>query len=46
MRSVDGQGAVLKVIAGADFKGVRPVRAEDELEGEFGAVTGDQVVCP
>ncbi|WPO73377.1 MULTISPECIES: LCP family protein [unclassified Streptomyces] len=46
MRTVDGQGAVLKVIAGTDFKAVRPVRAEDELEGEFGAVTGDQVVCP
>ncbi|MGW0533634.1 LCP family protein [Streptomyces sp. NPDC003032] len=46
MRMVNGQGATLKVIAGTDFKGVRTVRAEDELQGEFGAVTGDQVVCP
>nr|WP_079107513.1 LCP family protein [Streptomyces sp. NRRL S-1521] len=46
MRTVAGQGPVLKVIAGADFKAVRPVRAEDTLQGEFGAVTGDQVTCP
>ncbi|MFE0103230.1 LCP family protein [Streptomyces sp. NPDC059009] len=46
MRKVKGQGATLKVIAGTDFKKVRPVRAEDAYQGEFGAVTGDQVVCP
>ncbi|MEU1133511.1 LCP family protein, partial [Streptomyces sp. NPDC005900] len=46
MRQVERQGAVLKVIAGKDFKAVRPVRAEDELQGEFGAVTGDEVICP
>ncbi len=46
MRKVDRLGPTLKVVAGADFKAVRPVRAEDELQGEFGAVTGDQVVCP
>ncbi|WP_098242920.1 LCP family protein [Streptomyces formicae] len=46
MRKVKGQGATLKVIAGKDYKAVRPVRAEDAYQGEFGALTGDQVVCP
>lgn len=46
MRKVKGRGALLKVIAGQDFTRVRPVRAEDAYQGEFGAVTGDQVVCP
>ncbi|WP_455567789.1 LCP family protein [Streptomyces alboflavus] len=46
MRMVKGQGATLKVIAGSDFKDVRPVRAEDAYQGEYGALTGDQVVCP
>ncbi|MEU6843715.1 LCP family protein [Streptomyces sp. NPDC046716] len=45
MRAVDGQGAVLKVVAGGDWRGVRAVRAEDASEGEFGAVTGDEVSC-
>ncbi|WP_453086958.1 LCP family protein [Streptomyces rectiviolaceus] len=45
MRAVKGQGATLKVFAGQDFKQVRPVRAEDAYQGEFGALTGDQVVC-
>ncbi|MFJ8825794.1 LCP family protein [Streptomyces sp. NPDC102467] len=40
-----GQGPVLKVRAGADFTGVRRVRAEDAYQGEFGAVTGDEVAC-
>ncbi|MEV1022422.1 LCP family protein [Streptomyces sp. NPDC050264] len=42
---VNGQGPVLKVRAGADFTGVRRVRAEDAYQGEFGAVTGDEVSC-
>ncbi|MFF0445480.1 LCP family protein [Streptomyces sp. NPDC004609] len=46
MRPVKGQGQTLRVTAGTDFKGVVPVRAEDAYQGEFGAVTGDQVVCP
>ncbi|WP_338699551.1 LCP family protein [Streptomyces sp. Q6] len=46
MTAVKGQGAVLKVVAGADYRGVRAVRAEDAYQGEYGAVTGDQVVCP
>ncbi|WP_406279467.1 LCP family protein [Streptomyces sp. NBC_00191] len=43
---VRGQGPTLKVTAGTDYKGVTPVRAEAKHQGEFGAVTGDQVVCP
>ncbi|WP_142218288.1 LCP family protein [Streptomyces sp. SLBN-118] len=43
---VRGQGPTLKVTAGTDYKGVTPVRAEDKRQGEFGAVTGDQVLCP
>lgn len=46
LRAVKGQGSLLKVTAGADFKEVRKVRAEDQQQGEFGVVTGDQVVCP
>lgn len=46
LRAVPGQGPLLKVIAGADFKGVRKVRAAEAQQGEFGVVTGDQVVCP
>ena len=45
-RAVKGRGRTLKVIAGTDYKGVTPVRAEDMQQGEFGAVNGDQVVCP
>ncbi|MGX1676379.1 LCP family protein [Streptomyces sp. NPDC055400] len=45
LQAVKGQGAVLKVLAGPDFKAVRAVRAEDSHQGEFGAVTGDQVMC-
>jgi LCP family protein required for cell wall assembly len=45
LRAVPGQGAVLKVLAGQDYRQVRPVRAEDAYQGEFGALTGDQVVC-
>ncbi|OQQ16705.1 LytR family transcriptional regulator [Streptomyces sp. M41(2017)] len=46
LRAVPGQGPLLKVIAGSDFKKVTRVRADDPGQGEFGAVTGDQVVCP
>ncbi|GHB27239.1 LCP family protein [Streptomyces chryseus] len=45
LRAVDGQGGLLKVMAGTDFKGVRAVRADEPHRGEFGTVTGDQVVC-
>lgn len=40
-----GQGPVLKVIAGSDFKQVTRVRATDVQQGEFGVVTGDEVGC-
>ncbi|MFJ6086038.1 LCP family protein [Streptomyces sp. NPDC092369] len=46
LRAVKGLGPTLKVIAGADFRQVRTVRADDPYQGEFGVVTGDQVVCP
>ncbi|MFF7330740.1 LCP family protein [Streptomyces sp. NPDC090306] len=42
LRAVPGQGPVLKVIAGTDFKKVRKVRAE---ESETGVMTGDEAVC-
>ncbi|GAA2948936.1 LCP family protein [Streptomyces enissocaesilis] len=46
LRAVDGQGGLLKVLAGTDFKKVRPVRADDPYQGRPAAVTGDQVICP
>ncbi|MDI3390237.1 LCP family protein [Streptomyces sp. B-S-A8] len=45
LKPVKGQGSLLKVIAGADYKGVRRVRAEDPYQGELGVAKGDQVVC-
>ncbi|MFJ9032609.1 LCP family protein [Streptomyces sp. NPDC102274] len=46
LRAVKQQGGTLKVMAGTDFTEVRPVRAQDAPKGRFGALTGDQVVCP
>ncbi len=46
LRPVRGQGGLMRVTAGADYRGVTPVRAQDAYRGEFGVVTGDQVVCP
>ncbi|WP_458575936.1 LCP family protein [Streptomyces sp. ALB3] len=46
LRAVRGQGGTMKVTAGSDFTEVRRVKAEDPQRGEFGTVTGDQVVCP
>ncbi|MCQ8192460.1 LCP family protein [Streptomyces rugosispiralis] len=48
LKPVVGQGAVMQITVGADYEGVRPVRAEapkTDAAG-FGAVTGDEVVCP
>ncbi|MFD5422017.1 LCP family protein [Streptomyces sp. NPDC127069] len=45
LRAVAGQGRTVLVIAGSDYAKVVPVRAEDPYQGEFGVVTGDQVVC-
>lgn len=46
LQAVTGQGATMKVTAGSDFSKVRPVRAQSPDQGEFGAMRGDQVVCP
>ncbi|WP_223837729.1 LCP family protein [Streptomyces venezuelae] len=45
LRAVRGLGRTLLVTAGSDYRKVVPVRAEDPYQGEFGVVTGDQVVC-
>ncbi|MFF4329553.1 LCP family protein [Streptomyces sp. NPDC048387] len=45
LRAVPGQGRTVLVTAGTDYTKVVPVRAEDPYQGEFGVVTGDQVVC-
>ncbi|MFI5809048.1 LCP family protein [Streptomyces sp. NPDC051561] len=41
-----GRGSLMHLTAGADYKGVTPVRAQDAYQGESGVVTGDQVICP
>jgi len=51
LRAVPGQGATLRVIVGADFKEVRPVRVrtpepQASPTPQQAVVTGDQVVCP
>ncbi|MEV6251151.1 LCP family protein [Streptomyces sp. NPDC051742] len=47
LKAVAGRGGTLRVTVGADYKGVRAVRAEDAgRSGPFEAVTGDRVVCP
>lgn len=46
LRPVRDQGAVLKVIAGSDFREVRKVRAEaQQYRGRFEAARGDEVGC-
>lgn len=45
LRPVKGLGPTLKVIAGADFRQVRRVRAAGLEQGEFGVVRGDEVGC-
>ncbi|WKX09690.2 LCP family protein [Streptomyces sp. NL15-2K] len=46
LRPVKGMGPTLKVIAGADFREVREVKAEDPARGESGVVRGNEVGCP
>ncbi|MCX4676791.1 LCP family protein [Streptomyces sp. NBC_01433] len=46
LKAVPGQGGTMKVTAGSDFGTVQRVRAENPQQGKFGAVTGDEVVCP
>ncbi|MFI6936993.1 LCP family protein [Streptomyces sp. NPDC050287] len=45
LRAVKGLGATLKVVAGADFRKVRKVKAEDPYQGEFGVMRGDDAGC-
>ncbi|MFG2643788.1 LCP family protein [Streptomyces sp. NPDC048370] len=46
LRAVKGRGPTMRVVAGLDYKGVTPVRADEPETGPFEAVTGDRVVCP
>ncbi|MBT2386832.1 LCP family protein [Streptomyces sp. ISL-11] len=48
LRPVPGQGPLMRLTLGTDFKEVRPVRAQDPAAGKdpAKAVTGDQVLCP
>ncbi|MFJ9615852.1 LCP family protein [Streptomyces noursei] len=47
LRPAAGLGPMLRVTVGADFRAVRPVRAEEPTPapGTLAAITGDQVVC-
>ncbi|MEU7156685.1 LCP family protein [Streptomyces chrestomyceticus] len=50
LRQVPGQGAVLRVTVGKDFKAVHRVRSDDPTQptgaGDFGTLTGDEAACP
>ncbi|MFD7550250.1 LCP family protein [Streptomyces sp. NPDC059816] len=46
LRPEPGRGPVMRVVAGADYRGVTRVRVADPADsGEFGAVSGDEVTC-
>jgi hypothetical protein len=45
LRAVPGMGATMRVIAGADFRAVRPVRVEDPVKRATQVVRGDEVTC-
>ncbi|MEU4927108.1 LCP family protein [Streptomyces yokosukanensis] len=45
LRAVPGQGPLLKVTAGTDFKDVHKVRFEDPARPQLTAVRGDEVLC-
>ncbi|MFF4690261.1 LCP family protein [Streptomyces sp. NPDC001307] len=45
LRAVPGQGPLLKVVAGADFKDVHKVRFEDPAQPQQAPVRGNEVVC-
>ncbi|MFJ5680358.1 LCP family protein [Streptomyces sp. NPDC093097] len=47
LRPAAGQGPVMRVTVGTDFRAVRPVRAEEPTPapGSVAAMTGDQAVC-
>ncbi|GAA3231875.1 LCP family protein [Streptomyces thermocoprophilus] len=46
LRAVKGQGPVLKVIVGGDFRNVRTVRAEEPARAAAPVVRGNEVACP
>ncbi|WP_225840408.1 LCP family protein [Streptomyces sp. NK08204] len=46
LRPVRGQGPLLKVTAGADFKKVHKVRADAPAQPEASVVRGNEVTCP
>ncbi|WP_443728987.1 LCP family protein [Streptomyces barringtoniae] len=46
LRAVPGQGPLLRVTAGADFKNVHKVHFEDPARPQQVAVRGSEVVCP
>ncbi|MEV6840759.1 LCP family protein [Streptomyces sp. NPDC051133] len=45
LRAVPGQGPLMKLTAGPDFKGVRTVRVEDPARPDTTVVRGSEVVC-
>ncbi|MEV5874551.1 LCP family protein [Streptomyces sp. NPDC052101] len=45
LRPTPGQGPLLKVTAGADFRDVRKVRFEDPSQPQQNVLRGDEVVC-
>lgn len=45
LRAVKGQGPTLKVVVGADFRGVLKVRGVEEGQREVDVVRGDEVGC-
>ncbi|MFJ9820003.1 LCP family protein [Streptomyces sp. NPDC101151] len=45
LRAVPGQGPLLKVTAGADFRAVRQVRVEDPGKPDQSVLRGNEVVC-
>ncbi|GGV23911.1 LytR family transcriptional regulator [Streptomyces filipinensis] len=45
LRPLPGQGPLLKVVVGADFKDVRKVRYDDPQQPQQNVVRGNEVVC-
>ncbi|MEN2419619.1 LCP family protein [Streptomyces rimosus] len=50
LRQAPGQGELLRVTVGKDFKAVHKVRSDDPTQpsgsGDFGTLTGDEAACP
>ncbi|KAA6221514.1 LytR family transcriptional regulator [Streptomyces albofaciens JCM 4342] len=50
LRQAPGQGSLLRVTVGKDFKAVHKVRSDDPTQpsgaGDFGTLTGDEAACP